>query len=542
MDKKVNGMEKDSSLDGQENLKTGNAAGDSVLDGMGEPGNDDWEINIDELLEQADMLVNNEMLPPMPEFEGEANKRSAESGAAKSEASPKAASAPGPEAAGASAKNPEIDSDLDEINNLLEQADLNEKIDEDMLALLESATENQSDDNPDEVFDIFEEADTPLEDLPLSDSRDHNEPEQAQEEEGAEKKAKNAKKKKKKEKKSKKASGKNTEQDGDLEEGEKKPSFLSKIMALFGGHEDFGDDEPDTAADENVKILNELNGDEGKKSPKAAKKSAKKKENKKEKKNAKEAKPKAKAKKPAAPKKKKEKPVEKPAEKPVKVLNGKSFTAIAGLCLSIIAGVMIVTTFIPEYMDKQTVRKALQDQDYETIYLLLYDKKLNADETLLFNQSRIIRQMERRLESYENNIALGRELEAVDALMQGVEDYQELWEADEYQVRNAVEASYLQICQILESNYGINQEEAVAIASYDKVEYTKALYTLLGKDVSLGEEASQDEQSSEAESVGPEPGVEAAGEQQQDNESSEAAGLGDGSLEDVLPEEEDIIN
>ena len=65
MDEKTNGMEKDTSLDGLDNMSGG-------------AGDDEWEINIDKLLAQADMLVNNDMLPPMPEFEGESNKRPAE--------------------------------------------------------------------------------------------------------------------------------------------------------------------------------------------------------------------------------------------------------------------------------------------------------------------------------------------------------------------------------------------------------------------------------------------------------------------------------
>ncbi len=532
MDEKTNGMEKDTSLDGLDNMSGG-------------AGDDEWEINIDKLLAQADMLVNNDMLPPMPEFEGESNKRPAENAGERETGTEPVKQTEKVSDSGngeASSKSPEMDSDLDEINNLLQQADLNEKIDDDMLALLESATENQADeDNPDEVFDIFAEGDTPLGDLPLSDSAGSEAPKQEQQEDDGEQKKKNPKKKKKKkEKKEKKP-----KEAADSQEGEKKPSFLSKIVSLFGGKEDFGEDDPDTAADENVKILNELNGDEGKKPSRSAKKSAKKKEDKKEKKSAKEAKqkPKAKAKKPAEPKKKKEKPVEKTAEKPVKILNGKSFAAIAGLCLSIIAGVMIVTTFIPEYADKQAVRRAVQEKDYETVYLLFYDKKLSTDETLLFNQARTIRQMERRLESYENNIALGREMEAVDSLMRGVEEYQELWEADEYQVRNEVDTVYLQICAILESNYGLSQAQAVEIACYDKVEYTKAMYKILGEDLSFGEEAvmPQEEQTSDAGSSGTEAGSE-ADEQFSGDDSTEGAGSEGVPLEDVLPEEEDILN
>ena len=244
MDEKTNGMEKDTSLDGLDNMSGG-------------AGDDEWEINIDKLLAQADMLVNNDMLPPMPEFEGESNKRPAEKAGERETGTEPVKQTENASDSGngeASSKSPEMDSDLDEINNLLQQADLNEKIDDDMLALLESATENQEDDdNPDEVFDIFAEGDTPLGDLPLSDSEGSEASKQEQQEDDGEQKKKNPKKKKKKkEKKEKKP-----KEAADSQEGEKKPSFLSKIVSLFGGKEDFGEDDPDTAADENVKILNE---------------------------------------------------------------------------------------------------------------------------------------------------------------------------------------------------------------------------------------------------------------------------------------------
>lgn len=526
---------------------------DTSFDGMGDmSGDSDWDINIDQLLEQADMLVKNDMLPPMPEFEEESSKREAGIGTgagvnAKANAAEVEPKTDGTENKSgtdeASSQSMEMDSDLDEINSLLEQADLNEKVDDDMLALLESATENQEDaDNPDEVFDIFADGDMPMEDMKSS-----GVPEQTEEEGETDKKKK--REKKKKVKKNKKASA-DDNKDG---KKEKKPGFLAKITALLGGGDDFDEEGPDTAADENIQILNELNGEEGKK---PSKKGKKKKENDKGKKNPKEAKSKAnskakakvKEKKPAAAKKKKEKPVEKSAEKPVKILNGKSFAAIAGLCFSIIAGVMIVTTFLPEYADKQTARKAFRDGDYETVYKLFYDKKLSTDEELLFYQSKVIRQMERRLEAYENNITMGRELEAVDALMRGVENYQDLWEADEYQVRNEVDALYGQICGILESNYGISREEAVTIASYDKIEYTKALYTILGgTGISFEEEdtAAVKKADSDGESAG-EDGVSGDGDvSQPDGILSDDTSLEDTDNilpDDMLPAEEDIMN
>jgi len=585
MAKDIKDMDKDSSLEGMEDM----------------PENNDWEINIDKLLEQADMLVNNDMLPPMPEFEEESNKREAGIGIGPGAKKKANVAEPKAEAAGAvtkaevnaaqtrpkndagesgtevgtketgakagdksgadalSSQNTDMDPDLKEINSLLAQADFNEKVDEDMLALLESAAENQEDeDNPDEVFDIFSDDDMPSGDMG---GNGVSEPEQEEEENGKKKKRERKKKAKKerpkKEKVKKEKKQKNASEDeSEAAKREKKPGFLTKIVALFGGGEDFDEEEPDSAADKNIAKLNDRDGGEGKK---PAKKGRKKKENDKEKQDTKEAKPKAnskakarvkvKEKKPTA-KKRKEKPAGNPAEKPVRILNGKSFAAIAGLCFSIVAGVMIVATFIPKYVDKQTAVRAFQDRDYETVYQLFYNQKLSADEELLFQRSKAIRQMERRLEAYQNNITLGRELEAVDALMRGVENYPNLWEADEYQVRGEVDALYGQICEILESNYGISQEEAVEIASYDKVEYTKALYTILGGDgINFGEEesAAGEGAASQRENGGGEAASEPGDSRQPEGELSEDTSSGDTSSdevppEDMLPAEEDMMN
>lgn len=152
-------------------------------------GDDEWEINIDQLLEQADMLVNNEMVPPKSDHEEENAKEAVDTVVAE---------AVKPE------EKPEMDSDLDEINNLLEQADLNEKIDDDMLALLESATENQED----EAFDIFEDGDMPSGDLKISDVPEQAEAKETEEEEDS-KKALGRRKRKKKRKRRKKSALKN---------------------------------------------------------------------------------------------------------------------------------------------------------------------------------------------------------------------------------------------------------------------------------------------------------------------------------------------
>lgn len=223
---------------------------------------------------------------------------------------------------------------------------------------------------------------------------------------------------------------------------------------------------------------------------------------------------KEKPKKQKAPKKPKEKKEEKVKEKPVKPLGKKTWFIAIAFGGTMLASIMLLNAFLPEYADKKAAQKAFYLGDYETAYTLLYDKRLSADEALLFNKAKTICTIERRIKSHENNVALNRELEAVDALLKGVACYQLLIEADEYGVRGEVDALYAQICSILENDYGITEEEALEINTYDSKDYTQKLHEILyGSNPADVDEA--DEPEAVAEPLTP---------------------------QDVLPEEETMIN
>ena len=124
------------------------------------------------------------------------------------------------------------DSDLDEINSLLNKANMNEDVDDDMLALLESAGENQNYEDSEEAFDIFAEGE--MDDLsgPNIGTRTST---------AAEGESGDNKKKKK-----------------------KKPGFLAKILALLTKEAEEPEEEkpgkePDVS-DANAKLLKELSG------------------------------------------------------------------------------------------------------------------------------------------------------------------------------------------------------------------------------------------------------------------------------------------
>lgn len=284
---------------------------------------------------------------------------------------------------------------------------------------------------------------------------------------------------------------------------EKKPGFFSKLLAAFAEEDDFDD-----VSEENKKLLKEI-GDEEKKAKKANKK--------KEKSAAKKPK-KEKPKKPKAPKKPKEKKAEKPKvnEKPVKPLGKKTWFIAIAFGGTVLASIMLLNAFLPEYADKKAAQKAFYLGDYETAYTLWYDKRLSEDETLLFNKAKTICTMERRIRSHENNLALNREVEAVDALLKGVDCYQSLTEADQYGVRGEVDALYAQICSILENDYGIAEEEALEINTYDSEAYTRKIHEILyGSTPAGADEGETQEPEAVAEPLPP---------------------------EDLLPEEETLID
>ncbi|MBD5500014.1 MAG: hypothetical protein HDR10_02250 [Lachnospiraceae bacterium] len=268
-------------------------------------------------------------------------------------------------------------------------------------------------------------------------------------------------------------------ENGDKEQKpkEKKQGFFARLFNALTQEEE----EVENISEENKEILNELE-EEDKKNSKKKEKKGKKGDKKKKGKEAKgeegeaaeNAKADGKKKKPKKEKKPKE---EKPKEKTVKVLSKRKLLVLIAFCATIIGSIILLSFFLPEYADKKSARNAYNTGDYESVYTLLYDQNLNSSDLLIFNRAETIRKMERRVESYENNLTLGRELEALDSLLKGVECYRTLTEADEFGVRQEVDAIYQQICSILDGDYGITAEEAIEINTYDSENYTKRLYS-----------------------------------------------------------------
>ena len=398
------------------------------------------------------------------------------------------------------------DEDLSEINDLLEKSDQGVPADDDMLAMLGEGDNN--------AFDFFADDNTAKEAANIREIS----PEELEERDNPKGK-KEKKKRKKKEKKPRKQKGaeeettaENSETDelesllGNTPEEEqdkpKKQGFGAKLMALlFEGDEDenpagaeedeFSDSglQMGSLTDENKEILQELSDEDKKNSKKKGKKDKKKKKGKKGKGDGEEAiegeegeeaeqvekKPKKKK------KKKKEETEEDLLALPEKKLSKKKVMTVFLFCGTMAACIILITSFLPNYMQKHDARIAYDHGYYGDVYDLLYGKKLNEEDEILFRKSNLILQMDRKINSYENYNKMGMRLEALDALISGVARYQELLpRAEQYNVTGEVRSRYEQIIDNLSADFGVSESDALdIIASEDDVEYSQRLQDII---------------------------------------------------------------
>lgn len=279
------------------------------------------------------------------------------------------------------------------------------------------------------------------------------------------------------------------------EESHKKRGFFAKLMD-FLTEEDEEDEDTGNAeirlSEENQNIIDELDsesgdGKKGKKSKKGKKAKKEKKGNKDKKGNngdkeedvgGEEISPSddkkgKKAKKEKKPKK--ERNLEPNDEKPSKKLSTKRMLLIALICLSILAVIILSTNLVSDYSVKKTGRQAFSDGDYQTCYQSLYGKNLNESEQVMFSKSECILRVRLWIREYEMFADEGSEVEALDSLIQSVNDYPALYEyAVQWNSVAEVSEVYAQMLEILSSRYGLTEEQAREIAAEpDDIEYTR---------------------------------------------------------------------
>ena len=344
------------------------------------------------------------------------------------------------------------DEDLSGIKDLLDKDDNNELVaGDDMLALLNGTS--GYDDSGGEAEDMM----ALLGDYDLSE-----EPK---------------KKAKKKKKRGKKSASSDEEfalspEDIDAQLGTKKKGIISRLFAALTESDDEADEIEatiKTISAENLDILEELDVEDGK-----AKKTTKK--DKKAKKEKKEKKPKE----PKPKKPKKEKPPKEPKAKeaPEKRVSKKNILLVFVFSTSLLAIITAFCFLIPDYLEREEIKTAYDNDDYKSIFDLLYAKNRGISDEAVFQQSQVIMRMSRPLESYQIFLSLDKPVEALNALLMGISRYDEIREENYFGAELKVNAFYQDILDILAAEYGISEAEARSILALDPESYTKRLYEI----------------------------------------------------------------
>ena len=451
------------------------------------------------------------------------------------------------------------DDDFGELDDLLDQAGQDDEIDDEMLALLESVSDSEGDD-PDGMdgsgFDLFQDDEDKKRSAELNDLIADSEETEEQPQE-SKKKRKERKRGRKKAKgtdvdteQQDEIAGKDGKNSSDSEESgvetQKKPGFFARFLAYLTESEEDEEIEKENVSlgelsDENQELLAELS-DEDKQSDnekaKEKEKEEKKKKGKKEKKGKKNKKAdssdeegggeseKAKKKRLKKEQKKAAKEAAKAAKAeaesvdvvPDKKLSKKKVTPVILFCATITVVIILLATVLPSFLQKRDARVAFDMGNYEETFDLLYGKNLDEEDEVLLHKSTIIMTLERKLASYRNYQKLAdMELEALDALVQGVALYNELLpQAGEYNVTGEIEDIYQEILETLSTQYGLSETDVIVILdSEDDATYTRCLTSIvygISFDDGIGAEEEEEEQ-------------------------PESAGI-----EDILPEEQEIID
>ncbi|MDO5575269.1 MAG: hypothetical protein Q4G60_14965, partial [bacterium] len=349
------------------------------------------------------------------------------------------------------------DSELSEINDLLKKNDNNETIeDDDILAMLEKPSgEDGANADAEDVFAIEE---------PLSD----DDMESGEEDDDTGKKKHKKKEKKAKKDKSEKKPGFFARLFNSLTEEEMTEASAEEVKDLFG--EASAAESLENADAANQELLDEMEAEDSGKKGKKGKKEKKPKE--KKDKKTKEKKPKV-IKEP------------KPEKTPGKKLPKKQVIVISIMCASIGILMTAIAFYYPYYKDMRQAALDYQNQNYEAAYESLTGHYLNDEEKDLYQKTTLMLRLDRKYQSYMNYTKLGMELEAFNALLQGMEAAdQYLEQAELLGIMQEYRTLAQQIEDMLSNQYGVSPDKAREwLAIEDPQVYSRTISDfLLGTD------------------------------------------------------------
>ncbi|MBQ6320467.1 MAG: hypothetical protein IJI23_11875, partial [Lachnospiraceae bacterium] len=180
-------------------------------------------------------------------------------------------------------------------------------------------------------------------------------------------------------------------------------------------------------------------------------------------------------------KKQEKKKKEKLPEVPGKKLPRKKVVAIALFCITIGVVITLLAFLLPYSQDIKKAKKFYTTGEYQKTYEYMRGHKLTSEDKLLYDRTTTLLRIKRPYDSYQNYMKLGYRMEALNALVQGVqmidtyaEDAAKLGINDKYSKQSRL------IYDELYNTFGVTVERARSwIALEGTPEYTRALYECL---------------------------------------------------------------
>lgn len=224
-----------------------------------------------------------------------------------------------------------------------------------------------------------------------------------------------------------------------------------------------------------------------------------------------------------AEKKAKRKAEEKANAEPEKPLNRPMVIFIFSMFLGGTALFYLASNNFDYTLAIENATKYFSRQKYHSAYDEIKGVDVREKDQELKDRIYTVMYVERLYESYLNNIEMGRQEKALDSLLRGVDKYYEHYEeAAELGITSDLDYSFNQIRTILETQYGITVEQAVAINDLEDYEYVQTIqgYVQAHPVSGTGTAGKTGETQAEAENEEPQPENE---ESQQDNEGQTEA-------------------
>ncbi len=143
--------------------------------------------------------------------------------------------------------------------------------------------------------------------------------------------------------------------------------------------------------------------------------------------------------------------------------------------------VIVATNVLASQGYIQKARNAFDSQDYKTVYLSTYGMDLNGADEQMQKKSEVILKMQRRYDSYQTNLKMDREIEALNSLIMVYTTYDAInADAEQYGAMQEVDAIKADIENILSTKYGLDEASARELLLYeDNLEYTMALNKII---------------------------------------------------------------